>query len=66
LQLSAIQYISSHNVRQHVANIMALGSLIGILSKDEIEKEGIHQKMAYSAKMLDIEIKRLIKEASKS
>lgn len=66
LQLSDIHYISPHNVRQNVANIMALGSLIGILSKDEIEKEGIHQKMAYSAKMLDVEIKNLIKEASKN
>lgn len=64
-QLSAIQYITSHKVRNHLANILALENLITLSNQDEIEREGILQKIAFSAKMLDEEIKNLIDEASK-
>lgn len=64
-QLSLIQNLGSHGVRKHLVNILALGSLIGILTEEEIEEEKILSKISHSTILLDKEIKSLILEASK-
>lgn len=66
IQLKNIEHITSHNVRRHLANILALGTLIGEMTPEESEKEGIHKKIEFSALMLDNEIKNLIEQANKS
>lgn len=65
-QLASIQSLGSHGVRKHIANIIALGTLMGILSKEEIEQEKILEKIIISTQFLDEEIKKLILEASKN
>lgn len=64
-QISAIQHISSHQVRRHLANLLALSKLVEKLSPKEIADEQIGKKIEFSAKMLDKEIKNLVDEASR-
>lgn len=65
LQLASIQSLGSHGVRKHIANIIALGTLMGILTEKEIAEEKILEKITISTQFLDEEIKKLILEASK-